>query len=258
MLSSALFFADRCRYRSSMRIVGPALSMTLLMNASLSAKTLELPTADKALVVADLERSKAKNTRVALLFHQAGSNRHEYDPIAPALRKLGFDTLALDQRSGGRMWGQTNATVDKRGRSTSYLEALPDLEAAVAWAAAKGYKTILCVGSSYSAALNFLLAAKHKAVSAIASFSPGEYLPDKGMVGKAAAALKLPIYVSAGSSPREEQRLDLVLKRRKGNQGVTRHRAKHGVHGASTLRADRNPKGATENLKHFLDFAAGL
>ena len=75
---------------------------------------------------------------------------------------MGFHALAIDQRSGGERWGYENETVNKLGESTKYLAALPDLEAALKWKADGGYggKTLVW-GSSYSAALVFLLAAEH-------------------------------------------------------------------------------------------------
>jgi len=39
-----------------------------------------------------------------LLCHQAGFNMHEYDEIAPKLNALGFNCIAVDQRSGGILY----------------------------------------------------------------------------------------------------------------------------------------------------------
>jgi dienelactone hydrolase len=183
---------------------------------------------------------------IALLFHQAGSNRHEYDPALKWFQEAGLDTLAIDQRSGGTMWERPNETVLKRGKSTSYLSALPDLQAAVDWAKVRGYDQVVVVGSSYSAALVFLLAQKNpKGITAVVSFSPGEYLGGSDVVRKAAAAVKVPVYATAGDSSSEQKRLKTVLPQ-PGEQ-VEVYNAKHGVHGASTLRPDRNPKGWEAN-----------
>ncbi len=200
-------------------------------------------------------QAKATNDRVILLYHQAKSNRHEYAPITPELNKLGFDTLAIDQRSGGEMWGHTNETVKARGQSTSYVEAYPDLQASVDWAVNKKYKTIVCVGSSYSAALNFLLAKDNDGkLTAIASFSPGEYLGKKDLVKDAAKQVKIPVYVTAGSTKEEEARVDEVLSKMESKEKVVCHKAGHGVHGASTLREDKNKEGAKENFDQFKKF----
>ena len=61
-----------------------------------------------------------------LLFHQAGANKAEYATIAPMLAKAGYNALAIDQRSGGDMFGGTNETVAGIGGSA------PDYEAALA------------------------------------------------------------------------------------------------------------------------------
>jgi len=64
------------------------------------------------------ERDKRK---LPHLFHQAGSNRGEYAMIGPMLAALGFNALAIDQRSGGNAWGRTNETVKRLGKSTDAL-----------------------------------------------------------------------------------------------------------------------------------------
>ncbi len=199
-------------------------------------------------------RATAGNDKIALLFHQAGSNRHEYDPIVPVLKSLGFDTLATDQRSGGQGWGYPNRTVSKRGRSSSYAQAYADLQGALDWAVARGYRTIVAVGSSYSASLVIVLAGANPGkLSALASFSPGEYFSDKNRIKKAAASVSIPFYVTAGSQQKEELRVDEVLSRASG-VNVRRRRASAGVHGVSTMRKDRNPAGYQRNLEQFKAF----
>ena len=47
---------------------------------------------------------------IILLFHQAGSSRGEYAPIVRPLAEAGYSSLAIDQRSGGDMYGP-NMTV---------------------------------------------------------------------------------------------------------------------------------------------------
>lgn len=213
-----------------------------------------LTAADDVKVFGTLSTAKEDNDRIILLFHQARSNRHEYDPIAPQLNELGFDTLAIDQRSGGTMWEHDNETVKALGDSTEYLYALPDLQAAVDWAVEKNYKTIVTVGSSYSAALSFILAKSNAdELTAIASFSPGEYLGKPDLVKDAAAEVKLPVYVTAGAEEDEQSRVDEVLSRTDADK-IVRHKPTAGVHGASTLREDKNEAGAAENFAEFKAF----
>lgn len=210
--------------------------------------------ADGARVFATHARAKPPTKRVVLLFHQAGSNRHEYDPITPELNAAGFDTLAVDQRSGGTKWGHPNKTVDAMGYSASYAQAYPDLQGALTWAIDQKYTTIIAVGSSYSASLNFVLASENPhRLTAGAGFSPGEYFPDKNRIKKAASKVKILYYVTAGTQIGEEESVDEVLSL-VNSANVKRYRAHSGVHGASTLRADTNPNGYRKNLDHFKAF----
>ena len=47
---------------------------------------------------------------VMVLCHQAGSSKDEYKEISTRLAKMGWSSLALDQRSGGRKLGGFNET----------------------------------------------------------------------------------------------------------------------------------------------------
>ena len=75
---------------------------------------------------------KEKETPFIVLFHQARSSRGEYAEIAPRLNKLGFNCLAVDQRSGGdfakTFTNETHARAVAKGLPTTYDDAYPDLE----------------------------------------------------------------------------------------------------------------------------------
>ena len=139
------------------------------------AEPIVLTAADGVKVFGVLSRAPGAHPPVILAFHQAGSNHAEYASLAPRLNAAGFTVLAIDQRSGGNMFGGTNQTVAGLGRSTSYDAALPDLVAALAWGkAAAGGAPVIVWGSSYSAALVFLLAAQNAGVvSGVLLFRPG-------------------------------------------------------------------------------------
>ncbi len=232
--------------------------LVIAMTVTAKAEEMKLTATDGKPIWGTFTAAKPNNDKIVILFHQARSNRHEYDPVVPVINKAGYDTLRIDQRSGGTMWGKENQTVKAAGRSTEYVEAYPDLQAAVDWAVSKKYKNIITVGSSYSAALNFHLAKRNSDhITAIACFSPGEYLGRDWSVAKAAIGLKIPVYVTSGSQSDELQRLDDIVNHA-NIQHLTRHRAKMGVHGASTLRKDRNPGGYQENLAHFMKFLESL
>jgi predicted alpha/beta hydrolase len=98
-----------------------------------ASEPVTLTASDGVKIYGDFYPAASKSAPYILLFHQAGSNRAEYAPIAPRLVKLGFNCLAIDQRSGGNMWGQKNETVEHLGHNGEYLDALKDSEAALAW-----------------------------------------------------------------------------------------------------------------------------
>lgn len=62
-------------------------------------------------VTADLYPPVDPGRVVILLFHMAGASRREYRDIAPRLVGLGYLTLAVDRRSGGRFGGGANRTA---------------------------------------------------------------------------------------------------------------------------------------------------
>jgi dienelactone hydrolase len=190
-----------------------------------------------------------------VLFHQAGSNHAEYSTIAPRLAALGYDCLAIDQRSGGNMWGVKNQTAEKLGRESDYLQALPDLEAALAWPASQGLgRKAIVWGSSYSAALSYLLVAKHpQDVAALLTFSPGEYLGQPHLVENAARELHIPVFVDTAKDEEEISAARPIAQAAHATQFIPRIA---GVHGSSTLRQDRNPKGAAENWRAVEEFLA--
>jgi dienelactone hydrolase len=206
-----------------------------------------LRAADGVDVSADLYANDAgSRAPLVLLFHQAASNAGEYSDIAPRLVALGWNALAVDSRSGGRMWSRTNRTVMRLGRSTDFLAAYADLEAAVAWAKERGYAAPLAVwGSSYTSALVFRLAAEHPEVGAVLSFSPGEYLgPDEPVRGWA-ARVKVPVFVTTATG-HEVAAAKRILDASPAAVKV-QHVPDVGVHGSSTLREDRNPGGTDGN-----------
>lgn len=193
-----------------------------------------------------------------LLFHQAGSNWAEYTQIGPRLAGLGYDVTAIDQRSGGNAFGRSNATAAARDKRSGFLETLPDLEATLADARQRlAGKPIIVVGSSYSAALVFLLAAGHPSdVAAVIAFSPGEYLSGAS-VSEAAARVSIPLFVSSAADDFEISAAADILAAspsKRKEQFVP----KVGPHGAALLRADSNPEGSSAAWAALETFLAGI
>jgi dienelactone hydrolase len=235
----------------------------LIAPAISSAEGLSFTAVDGVRVFADYypadHEADDKSTPLILLFHQAGSNRGEYATIAPVLAKLGFAALAIDQRSGGNSWGRVNETVQHLGHSGDFAAASADLEAAIQWARSSGHVGRLIVwGSSYSAALVFPLAARHKGeFSAILAFSPGEYLGD-ATVRRAAAQLTTPIFVTSAKDDSEIAAARTILDAAPASVKTQFVPRIGGVHGSATLRPDRNPRGAEENWDAVKAFLANL
>lgn len=238
-------------------VLGPLLLAAMLLPMRVSAtEPVTLHAGGGVAVHGTLTRAAAHNDKILLLFHQAHGNRHEYDPLIPTFTGLGYDTLAIDQRSGGTLFGGHNQTVKDQGHSADYIDALPDLQAALKWARDQHYATIVAVGSSYSSSLAILLAGDHPAgLTAVASFSPGEYFADKNAVKQAAAKIAIPFYIT--TDPVEEANVDQVLSRSHGDN-IVRYQPQNGVHGASTLVQSRDPKGYQKNLQSFAGFLYAL
>ncbi len=99
-------------------------------------------------------------------------------------------------------------------------------------------------GSSYSAALVFLLAADNPGkIAGLMAFSPGEYLGGAHRVHDAAAKLQqVAVFVSSASSRGEISAARAILAAVPGN-AKTQFVPKHAPHGASALNADANPAG---------------
>ncbi len=192
---------------------------------------------------------------IILLFHQAGSSKAEYATIAPRLVGLGYSALAIDQRSGGALFGP-NETAARLKHPATYLQAKADLIAALDWAKIKKLPVILW-GSSYSAALVFEVAAEHPEVSAVLAFSPGEYLGDGKPVALAASRIRVPIFLTSSSDAQEIQAARAILAA-SPSSAKTQYVPRIGVHGTSTLIAARDPKGAADNWTHVVAFLSTL
>ena len=231
---------------------GEAPSAAMPAAADVVPRPITLEAADGATVYGrfyEAPRPKA----LILLFHQAGSSKDEYATIAPRLVAAGYSALAIDQRSGGGMYG-TNETAQAIGHESGYLDARQDMQAALDWAHAKDLPIVLW-GSSYSSSLIFPLAVADPAgIEALLAFSPGEYFDDKTMIEQAAAKVRVPVFIASTKAPDETGNADPIMKALPATPGNTRYVPFDGVHGASTLIATKNPKGAAANWEAVLKF----
>lgn len=136
-------------------------------------------TSDGIRIVGDLYERKKEDPTI-LLFHQAGSNaRGEYGPIIPRLILMGYNVLAIDQRSGGQQFGSYNRTIAQLPDTSFYQEygycdAYNNLEGALDFMIQQGFTGPKIIwGSSYSAALVVQLASKRSEdIAGVLAFSP--------------------------------------------------------------------------------------
>lgn len=193
-----------------------------------------------------------------LLFHQAGSSKDEYKTIAPRLASAGYSALAIDQRSGGDLYGP-NQTVLALGHPANYLDAKRDLEAALSFGERQKLPIILW-GSSYSASLTVVVASEHvNEIRALAVFSPGEYFDQNpSMIRSAAAKVTVPFYVTSSKDASEIAAAKAILAASPSTLKVQYVPTTGGIHGSSTLIASRDPQGAEDNWRAILAFLGQL
>ncbi len=196
---------------------------------------------------------------IILLCHQAGYNKFEYEGIAQQLNELGFNCIAIDQRSGGPIVDHSNETTLRavaEGLSTDYLDAEQDILAAIRFAAQKYDRKVILWGSSYSATLALYLAIEQDLVGAVISFSPGDYFKDqKGSLVEKLSGFKKPMFVT--SSKREEPGIEELVN----EMQLTDHQLHFipegaGHHGSRALWKDQ--RGGEEYWTAIRAFLTGL
>ncbi len=138
----------------------------------------EFPSLDSLIITARVYEIDSK-APVIVLCHQARFNKFEYEGIAQELNKLGFNCIAIDQRSGGPIGNEVNETtiraLEKR-LPIDYIDSEPDMLAAINYASERYGKPVILWGSSYSSTLALYIASDNDLVEAVVSFSPGNYL----------------------------------------------------------------------------------
>jgi dienelactone hydrolase len=200
--------------------------------------TITFPSMDGLEITADTYITNDQNAPLIILFHQAGWSRGEYLEIAPKLNKLGFNCIAIDQRSGKTINGIDNETASRASKAEKqirYIDALPDIEAALHYARSQfSDSKIIAWGSSYSAALVLQLAGSQPdLVDGVLSFAPGEYFAkhgkSKSWIKDSAININIPVFITSArneknswsaiySAIKSEQKTSFVPDT-KGNHG---------------------------------------
>jgi len=181
--------------------------------AGSSRQTVTFASLDGLEITADLYAPHPdKTTPFIVLFHQAGWSRGEYEEIAPWLNGLGFNCLAIDQRSGHEVNDVPNLTArraEKAGKGTTYLDARKDMVAALKYARAHLARgRVIAWGSSYSAGLVLEIAGSQPGLmDGVLAFSPGEYFARFGRngdwVARSARKITVPVFITSARSERD-------------------------------------------------------
>ena len=176
------------------------------------------PSGDGLTIHANLYH-KSDSAPVMLLCHQARFNKFEYVKSALTFMEMGFNCLAIDQRSGGPIveaFNETTLEAEKAGKSTEFLDAEQDIVAAINYAANKYKQPVILLGSSYSSSLALFIGATNENVKAVVSFSPGDYFKEdnpKYDLTKLLPSFSKPFWVP--SSKEEEPELTKLMSLRK-------------------------------------------
>ncbi len=164
--------------------------------------TIQFPSKDSLPITADLYQ-KAGNQDLILLCHQARYSRGEYLHTAPKLLEMGYNCLAIDQRSGYKandIYNQTAKAAMAKVINARYEDAKQDIEVAIDLAfELNNHKPIIIVGSSYSASWVLQLAVNNPKIKKVAAFSPGEYFRSVN-ISEAIKELKIPVFVTCAKN----------------------------------------------------------
>ncbi len=175
-------------------------------------KTITFKSGDGVTITADTYIAHDLTAPFIILFHQAGWSRGEYIETAPKLNATGFNCMAVDLRSGNEVNDVVNMThkdAVKKNKATDYINALPDIDAAVEYAKTNYVKGKFIIwGSSYSAALVIKNAGDHPGMfDGVMSFSPGEYFVKEGKgenyIKNAAKNIHCPVFITSRKSEKE-------------------------------------------------------
>jgi pimeloyl-ACP methyl ester carboxylesterase len=145
-----------------------------------------------------------------LLCHQAGWSRGEYTEIAPQLNEMGYNCIAMDQRSGGEINGVKNETYEraaKKGLSTKFVDAVPDIETVMTHIIEQyEQENIILWGSSYSSSIVLYLATVHPdIVHSVLSFAPGDYfMIDDKHFSEYAKKVTVPVFMTSARNEKEQ------------------------------------------------------
>ena len=248
LLAFSFFAFTSCKDKGDTKLEPP-----MKMDTAFTA-TIEFPSID-SLTITATHYHIGNDSPTIILCHQAGWSRGEYNEIAPKLNAMGYNCIAIDQRSGGEINGVTNETKARAttaGKGTNFVDAKQDITATIEWAHEYYNKDMILWGSSYSSALALIIAKENASVSTVLSFSPGEYLASFGVnVGTSMDGLNKPSFLT--SSKAEEGQTKLLFDRITASNKVHFVPTGNGEHGSRALWEDK-----TDHAEYWVAITAFL
>ena len=164
--------------------------------------TITFPSKDGLLITADTYIID-DTSDFMLLFHQAEMSRGEYIDTALKFNELGYNVMAVDQRSGFKINDIMNETA-KRAKEEEYpatwVDAGMDVQASIEYVRDEfGCNSIYILGSSYSASLVLAVAPEYEDIlKGVICFSPGDRMKwNEKSIKEIIKELKLPIFMTS-------------------------------------------------------------
>lgn len=231
----------------------------MIRNDDIRVETIRFKATDGVEVTGELYLTNDSKAPFILLCHQAGYSRGEYSTIARELGKMGFNCLAIDQRSGYAFGGIKNATHQSAismDKGTGFTDAYPDIVAALDYIEINHHPDkVVLWGSSYSASLAIVIAANEPgAVDAVMAFSPGEYFKYEGRtIAEYAKSVNVPVFITSAKSERSDW--EGISDNIKVNGSAFFLPEVDGIHGSSTLFEETpNQQEYWNAVKYFLKY----
>lgn len=209
------------------------------------SEKITLQASDGVTITADLYYNCGKDAPFIILCHRADWSRGEYIDIAPRLNKIGFNAIALDQRSGKVINGIINETAKSAielKRTTTYTDAEIDIQTVITYIRdTYSPEKLILWGSSYSTGLCIDLANSNN-VNGLLIFSTGEWYnwcgKSKTWVSDNLKEIKMPIFFA--SSKKENVETKQFYKKCASKNKVIYCPTNEGCHGSQILFSTSN------------------
>jgi len=142
--------------------------------------TVTYPSKDGLIITSDLYIID-DSSDFMILFHQAELSRGEYIDVALKFNELGYNVMAVDQRSGlivNSVMNETAKRAKEEGFPAGWVEAGMDVQASIEYVRDElKSDSIYILGSSYSSSLILVIAPEYEEViKGLLCFSPAERL----------------------------------------------------------------------------------